>query len=110
MAIRRRGRFKKSYEENVSLLRPTGHLRRLINREFKAICLVASAADDSSKDPNIFKNTFIVNITPPQTNIVENDVIVRWKLIPAADNKDVTDEELIDARGSFQCCSNCGSF
>ena len=99
MAIRRRGRFLKSYEEEVSLLRPSGHIRRVIHRKFKAICLVASPADDSSQDPNIFKNTFVVNITPPQTNIVANDVIVRWKLIPAGDNKNVTDEELIDARG-----------
>ena len=96
---RKRGRFLKSLEENVSLLRPEGgNRRKIVEDPFKAICLVSRPSDNSNQDTNLFNNSYTVNITPVQSNIQINDLIVRHKLIRASDNENPTKEELCDAR------------
>ena len=98
--IRRRGRFLKSLEEQVSLLRPEGgNRRKVILEKFKAICLVSRPSDNSNQDTNLFNNSYTVNITPVRSEIQINDLIVRHKLIRALDNENPTKEELCDARG-----------
>ena len=97
---RKRGRFLKSLEEEVSLLRPEGgNRRKVILQGFKAICLVSRASDDSNQDTNLFQNAYTVNITPAKDEIQINDLIVRHKLLRVVDSKNVTKEELCDARG-----------
>ena len=96
-----RGKFLKSLEENVSLLRPlSANDRKIIYRKFKAICLVSRPSDDSRSDTNLFINTYTVNIWPEMDLIGINDLIIRWKMLSFVDEDIPTDEELLDARVS----------
>ena len=96
----KRGRFRKSYEEYVSWLRPGGvYQRQIIERKFKAICLVTRASDNLDLDPVIIKDAYVIHILPARDGIAKEDMIVRWNMIDCEDSSNVTDSELIDARG-----------